>query len=273
MIMLRKYLDLGIVFAISIIHLLFVILGVENVLRAGTGFLFLVVFPGYALFSVMYDIPENPQGLLGQFILSIPVSLAIMTVSGLVFMNFDIGMNSVLQSSVYFVFICTLMVAASMRRYDSPRVLNIPNFLVNLLVLFLIFPITQSFTGLFSSSKFHDSVITGLDEEYVAFYFSKDQSVDDASLTLSAGEPYVIKLGVDNTKSETSEFYIAALSGESVLGILGPLSIKTGEKWNGELSITMPEEERNKQISILLFRANDNQPYRKLNIWVDVFSK
>ena len=87
-------LDLVIVMSLTLLQMLLVLLDITGPVRAGSGFLFVSLWPGYSLLAAFYRLyRQNLIGILEHLVLSVPTSLALNVVLGLVLNNLNLSIR------------------------------------------------------------------------------------------------------------------------------------------------------------------------------------
>jgi len=87
---------------------------------------------------------------------------------------------------------------------------------------------------------------------------------------VAPGTPMQLQLGIVNREGHAVEYRVEVRSGGSVLNTVGPITIAEGATWQAPVryAITTPGDDQ--LVDMLLFRAADTQPYRQLQLWVNV---
>ncbi len=84
------------------------------------------------------------------------------------------------------------------------------------------------------------------------------------------GEPVTVTVGITNREGVAAEYRVEIWVGEHQVGASGPVRLEDGETWERDLDYALPEAGPDQRVDFLLFRDDDGEPYRSLQLWIDV---
>ncbi|HEX2033950.1 MAG TPA: DUF1616 domain-containing protein [Chloroflexota bacterium] len=94
--------------------------------------------------------------------------------------------------------------------------------------------------------------------------------VENFPRSAAPGEPIGVTLGVVNHEGRPMEYHVVAYRGDVTLIEAGPFRVESGGRWSQRLSFALPEYGFDQQVEIVLFRAGNPEPYRRLQLVLDV---
>jgi uncharacterized membrane protein/LysM repeat protein len=83
------------------------------------------------------------------------------------------------------------------------------------------------------------------------------------------GRPITVIVGVINREHQTVEYHVVTeVSGQEVEHLTG-IRLEHDEKWEKTLTLTLQEPGEDQRVTFLLFREEQQEPYRSLHLWMD----
>ncbi|NJL35203.1 MAG: DUF1616 domain-containing protein, partial [Chloroflexaceae bacterium] len=117
------------------------------------------------------------------------------------------------------------------------------------------------------------------DTSYTEFYMLGSAGLaEQYPLDPRAGDPLQVTMGIVNQEQTTRTYRVEVwatwawdpANWHTLTTEAGPFTLEPGERLEQPLMWAMPWEADDVQVSFLLFRADDNEPYRTLQLWLDV---
>lgn len=249
-------LDLVIVMSFTLLQMLLVLLDVAGPIRAGSGFLFVSLWPGYSFLAAFYRLcRQNSMGILEHVVLSVPTSLALNVALGLVLDNLHLSVRSEAHVLWMGFLTCALALAAMVYPHtDHGNKLRYSLVFIGALTVALLL-------GIFAHT------ITLSDKEsYLSLYvLDADGQAVDYPIEVAAGNPVQITIGIDYGGTSVEEFnLVSPIEGKI------PLNVQPGDGWekNVELTLTQPGLHR---VAWDLYRSGMNVPARSVQLWLKVY--
>ncbi|MDA1096445.1 MAG: DUF1616 domain-containing protein [Chloroflexi bacterium] len=84
------------------------------------------------------------------------------------------------------------------------------------------------------------------------------------------GEPVELQIGLANHEAEPQEYAVMASVDGRQHGSVGPVALAAGERWEGEIEVTLDEPAGSYRLQLQLFLASGGDPYRELHLFVRV---
>ncbi|HEY0607709.1 MAG TPA: DUF1616 domain-containing protein [Herpetosiphonaceae bacterium] len=113
----------------------------------------------------------------------------------------------------------------------------------------------------------------GLAEQAPAteFYVLGAQGLaEDYPREVAVGQEMQVTLGIRNNDSSTAIYRVEARAGGTEIARLDPVEVAAGQTWEQPLRYTLNQVGDDQQIDLLLFRANETDPHRRLRLWINV---
>jgi uncharacterized membrane protein len=235
-------------------QLTFVWFGITNVLRIGTGFLFVVFVPGYLLLTVLLDGNRAVYIGLKRLILSLPVSMALSLGVGLVAYLVDPrSVDELVQAVVQGALVAILGVGAVIKR-GSAVVRGIGNFVLFISVLAV------------TVSSFVFVVLPRSAPESYSFYvLGENGMVGEEPLVVQQGSPLKLVLGGEYVGEVPLVFVVTSSLGDRKIVKVNP----PRDSWQIPIEETFQERGRF-QLRWELSIAGSSVPVRELSLWVVV---
>ena len=108
-------------------------------------------------------------------------------------------------------------------------------------------------------------------ERFTQFYIlGPEGKLEGYPEELAVGEEAAVIVGIVNQEQENVSYRIR-VTVDGVTGKeTGPLPLAHEEKWEGEISFTPTRAGEDQKVEFLLYKRGDDQPYRKVHLWIDV---
>jgi uncharacterized membrane protein len=249
-------LDLVIVMSFTLLQMLLVLLDIAGPIRAGSGFLFVSLWPGYSFLAAFYRLyRQNLMGILEHVVLSVPISLALNVVLGLVLNNLNLSIRPEAHVLWMGFLTCALALVAMVHPHtDHGNKLRYSLAFIGALTVALLLGV------------FVHSIILSDKESYLSLYvLGADGQAVDYPIEVAAGTPVQITIGVNYGGTSVEDFHLVSpIEGEIAL------SVQPGDEWekNVELTLTQPGLHR---VSWDLYRSGMNVPARSVHLWLKVY--
>ncbi len=271
------------VIIIAIALVLIIYFAPDNVFRIILGLPFVLLFPGYALISVLFPEKERLGGV-ERLALSFGLSLAIIPIMGLI-MNYTFGvsLNSVLYSLAGFVLIFSIIAIIRQRGltdaekhsftisfawFDRQSILE--RILSVILVLVacgtvgvLVYTIAVPKTG----------------SEYSELYILNSQgNTDNYPSKIQIGDTESVIVVVINHENQTADYRIEVQIDNDPNDDIAPITLDTidniilenEEKYETPASFTPQITGDGQKVYFILFKDGETEPYLEVNLTINV---
>ncbi len=84
------------------------------------------------------------------------------------------------------------------------------------------------------------------------------------------GQPMTVTLGIANREGAPTEYRVEIRAQGQLLTSAGPAPLSANELWERRLSYALPRAGTDQAVELLLYREGRSEPYRSLELWVDV---
>jgi len=249
-------LDLVIVMSFTLLQMLLVLLDITGPIRAGSGFLFVSLWPGYSLLAAFCRrYRQNLMGLLEHLVLSVPTSLALNVVLGLALNNLNLSIRPDAHVLWMGFLTCALTLAAMVHPHtDHGNKRRYCLAFTGALTVALLL-------GVFAhSSRLSDT------ESYLSLYvLGADGQAVDYPIEVAAGTPVRITVGINYAGTSAEDLHLVSPTEDEIA-----LRMQPGDEWekNMELTLTQPGLHR---VSWDLYRSGMNVPARSVQLWLKVY--
>ncbi len=245
--------------------------------RAVSGFAFLLMAPGYSLLASIFPKPREMDlsSLLG---LSMGVSIALTTIFGLILNYTLVGINStsVLITETIFVVVCSAVALWRRKTIDEENIGETSfdaYFLIRklpwALALYIVAMVISSLGGLVTN-RAYTTVVADTQEHFTEFYIIEHDSQDDASKdTYLTGEPILFTVTAINREGVDTTYRVV-VSGDEGEEQIFDFELKSGETWRQVVVVVHNREQQNAKISFILYKQGISTPYRSLYIWATI---
>lgn len=108
-------------------------------------------------------------------------------------------------------------------------------------------------------------------ERFTQFYIlGPEGKLEGYPKKLTVGEEAEVIVGIANHEQENVSYRIR-VTVDGVTGKeTGSLPLAHEEQWQGDISFTPTRAGEDQKVEFLLYKHGDDEPYRKLHLWIDV---
>jgi uncharacterized membrane protein len=264
---------------LSLLLIFIIALFPSDVLRIILGIPFIVFFPGYTLVAALFPRKADIGGI-ERLALSFGLSIALTPLIGLIlnYTPWGIRLYPILVALTVFV-VGTSAIAWYRRRnlLDSERFsvtlnINLSQWrsrgrLDRILVVFLV----ASILGAIGTLTYI-VVNPRVAEKFTEFYIlGPGGNATNYPNKLTIGEEGRVILGIVNHEHENNLSYrVEIMIDGEINSKIGPLSLDNGDRWESEVGFIPREAGNNEKVEFILYKNNEEQPYRSLYLWIDV---
>jgi uncharacterized membrane protein len=248
-----------------------------SIIRIVLGIPYLTLFPGYAFTAALFPKRESLT-MLERLGFSVGLSLSLTGGSGY-FLNYTPwGIRLEPLCVVLSVLILAFCVAAFFRRVRIPpekryalsiRIRRPLGVLPGRTELLLWAGFFCALIGTLAVLVYGASV-NGPQERYTEFYLlGPDRQLLSSADIISLGESVTVVLGIINHESQTVPYSVLIRDCGSMRQVLN-LRLDPEQRWEQTITITPTLVKEDCNVSFLLFREGDTEPYRSLFLWIAV---
>jgi uncharacterized membrane protein len=257
-----------------------IFLAPDSPLRIVGGALCILYAPGYALLAALY--PDKKAISRGQrFSASVGLSIVVSSLLNLV-ITYSAGTSLHSSLGALLFWIAVMVLIAGYRRYLTPpsecftlhlsirlparRERGSSNKWISLLQISAILVLGLTAGRLLwvtsqTSPQFAEFYVLGPDG--VAGGYPEEAAVD---------EPIVLICGVVNHEHSDVEYRVE-MAGDGDTKQIANLWLGHEEMWEQPCAFTLTEPGQNRKVTFLLYRGDDEEPYRSLHLWITVKEK
>ncbi len=245
------------------------------------GLALVLFFPGYMLIAALFpkrsDLDPIERGTL-----SFALSIALVPLIGFIlnFTRWGIRLYPILILLTAFIIVMS-MVAWIRRtrilpseRFNIILNINFPSWakeskLVKALTIALISSIIMAM-----GSFIYVIWIPKSGEKFTEFYILAEKGTAEGyPQKLLVGETEHLILGIENHEYRQTTYTAKMLIGEKEVRRIGPIILKSQEKWERKISFTPIQPGKKIRVEFLLYKNGHDEPYRSLHLWIDVMEK
>ena len=247
--------------------------------RIVLGLLLVLFFPGYVLLAALFPRRENLGGI-ERVALSLGLSLALVPLLGLIlnFTPWGIRLTPIVLVLSLWTTLFALLAwwqrrrAAPEERFEirwqpvaawirKPR-----RPLEVVLGLFLIVAV-MAVGGVIAWRV--QQPIPG--ESFTEFYvLGEEWRAQEYPTLLWVEQSQEYNVGIVNHEGEAVTYTIRSFLGGVQVGSVGPLTLKDGDKWEGQISVTPASAGEQQKLELRLYRDTGNEVYQRVHLFVDV---
>lgn len=239
---------------------------------------FILFFPGYTLIAALFPRRDDLDGI-ERVALSFGLSIAVVPLIGL-------GLNytpwGIRLCPIFISLIVFITAMSGIAMYRRSRLEEgeyfFPSFEVNmpqwesLSRLDKILSITLVLSILFAIGSIAYVVTTPkVGEKFTEFYIlGPGGMAENYPSELKVGEYGEVILGVVNHEYKEINYRAEVWMAGNLKKRLSPITLEHEEKWEHPLVFKTNRAHKNLKVEFRLYRGDENEPYRKLHLWVDV---
>ncbi|MBI2935851.1 MAG: DUF1616 domain-containing protein [Chloroflexi bacterium] len=251
-----------------------------SVARTALGLAIVLFVPGYLLLALLYPLPGEVQRLQ-RFALSLPVSVALIVLMGLVLSRTPWGLTltSFVAGIVAFAGVCGLLVVGRRRYLQPSGVSLVPGGFVQLVQTLRREPVkVWALFGAAASAVVAGALITWLlvpvaDQPLTEFYMLDAEGGTAAFPTIVQGqEPVRVNLVVINREGSPLAYEIEARYVGRVLQTLGSGLLQDGEQWRRLAEVTIPlalqDPQGSSKLEFMLYKGEIRIPAGTVHLWI-----
>jgi uncharacterized membrane protein len=249
------------------------------VLRLLLGLIYVLFVPGYALQAALFPQGEELDGP-ERLALSFTLSAAVMPLLALALDRLPWGLRLVPVVVAEGVFIATFSVVALWRRSRLPpgerpawtvaidprgwwaAQDRVERFLYGVVALALL---------LAAGSAAALVLLPDPGERLTEFYILGAEGLAEwYPFEGVAGQPLTVTVGITNREGSPQRYRVDVRNGVHTIGAAGPIALEHEGHYQAPLAFAPVEVGEDVQVQFLLFREEDDAPYRSLRLWLKV---
>ena len=246
--------------------------------RIGLGLVFVLFLPGYVLVAALYP-RKDDLDLVERLALSLGLSIAVVPLIGLGlnYSPWGIRLDPILAFLTLFI-VLAASVAISRRLMLPPgEAMVIP---VNVLIPKLLrlrladrllgLVVVLALAGLGGGAYFLATSSAG-SEEFTEFYvLGPGGKAEGYPRAVDVGQEFTLMLGIVNHEGAEVNYRVQATIAGRPAASLDSLQLANKEKWEGPLTLTATQPGSNQKVEFVLYKGDNDVPYRTLHLWLDV---
>jgi uncharacterized membrane protein len=260
-----------------IILIVVIFLFPTSVLRIILALPLLLFFPGYVLLAAAYP-RRGRLEVIERIALSFGISIVIVPVIGLIlnYSPWGLALKPSICALSIFTFITSFIAWLRRRRLPESEKLSVefhlklPSWDVKLRNRVLQIVLACAILGAVGVAVY-TLVWSKAEENFTEFYILNESGeIDRYPRELNAGTTGYVKVDIINRENRQMTYNLAiTLSGE-IIKEVGPIILRSEEKWEEEVSFTPERVGENQKMEFLLYRDGESEPYQLLHLWINV---
>lgn len=277
--------EFALIAVLGLVLLVLTVRGVEGVpaplplLRSVLGLAFVLLVPGYAMQAALFPRGDALDGA-ERLALSFGLSVAVVPPMALILDWLPWGLSLWPIVAAEGLVTGLLSVVALIRRWRLPLE-DRPLLAVNLDMKD--WWATQDRTGRVLYGVLAGALLLALvsataiillpkpGEHFTEFYLlGPDGLAESYPSEAAPGQALRVTAGVANREGETAEYQVKVQVGGESIGAAGPVTLKDGEVWEAPVTYALPRVGDDQQVEFLLYRDGGQDPYRRLQLWINV---
>ena len=270
--------DLLAINGLSIALILAIILIPDSPLRTVLGLPFVLFLPGYTLICVLFP-GKMDLGGVERLALSLGLSLATVPLIGLALNYTPWGIRLAPIMTALFVFTLILSVISNYRRNKLPveqkfdfsisaklprwnstsrrDKLFITTFLVSIVII--------------GSLTVYLAATPKIGERYSEFYLTgSNGKIADYPTNLVLGENGTVTLGIINHENQNATYKVAVFLDNVAVGAIDNITLGNAMAWEKNYTFTPQKIGGNMPLEFTLYKEGFDEPYRNLQLWINV---
>ena len=254
----------------------------SGIVRIILGVPFVVFFLGYALVAALFPRRGVISGI-ERIALSIGLSISVVSLLGLIinYTPWGISLGSILGSAIIFIFAMSGIVWVRRRSLAKGEAFSIqfhwslPNWgnSIRAKVLSISLAFILVVTAVVAMGALGYTITQQKSgERFTEFYLlTPEGRAKDYPKKLVLGEKGKVNVSIVNNEHMTVKYQVEVRIDGVRNNEVGPVSLKHGEKWAGEVSYTPTVGGETQKVEFLLQREGIAGPYiEPLRLWIDV---
>ncbi len=251
------------------------------IVRFILGLGYVLIIPGYMLQKMLFP-REVDLDSIERVALSLALSVAIIPPIALLlnWLPWGIRIWPIIVSLSVFIVVC--MAGAVIRyRFTPPEEKVQTSNKINLRAWWaglekqnrLVLVILVGILAVASLTSISILVMPKPAEFFTEFYILGQEGLaEDYPREITAGQTVSITTGITNREGTSSTYNIKIMAGEEVIGQAGPIVLQDQATWEQPVEFSVPTAGADQQVTFLLEREGQQDPYRTLRIWVNVIA-
>lgn len=246
--------------------------------RIGLGLVFVLFLPGYVLVAALYP-GKDDLDLVERLALSLGLSIAVVPLIGLGlnYSPWGIRLNAILAFLTLFIVLAASVAMYRRLMLPSAEAMGIPVNLalpkwprVRMADRFLGLLLVLALAGLGVGAYFLATSSTG-SEEFTEFYvLGPGGKAEGYPRAVDAGDVFTLILGVVNHEGEEASYRVQATIAGRPAARVDSLHLANKEKWESPLVLIATQPGSDQKVEFVLYKGEDDVPYRTLHLWLDV---
>jgi uncharacterized membrane protein len=250
-----------------------------QILRAVLGLGYALFAPGYCLQAAAFPSRSDLDGI-ERLALSFGLSLAIIPALALILDRLPWRINLQSVSIALFIVILLFSTIALLRRNRLPaadRYLPLNELSIvagwrslerSYRVAYILIAVVMLIFGLTAVSIIASPKPA---ERMTEFYLlGSEGKAELYPREGTAGQPLSVTLGIRNLEGAAAVYRVEARDGQGLIGVAGPFLLEQGQGSESPIAFTPLETGDDVEVSFLLYRDNQAEPYRTLRLYLDV---
>ena len=255
-----------------------IILFPSSMLRLVLGLPFVLFFPGYALMAALFPARAGLTSI-ERVALSLGLSIAIVSLAGLIFnyTPWGITLASTLSSLACFTLIMSVIAWLRRRKLPNEERFGIKFYLAlgnwgpgiqnKALSIILVLAVLGAL-GMMGYAIAKPKI----EQKFTEFYvLGLEGEAADYPNELKVGSSGTVTIGIINHEHQSVSYRIEVRINGAKNNEVGPIVLENGEKWMQEVGFVPHIAGEKQRVEFLLFKNRESKPYLEaLRLWVDV---
>jgi uncharacterized membrane protein len=267
--------ELAIILGLSFILILTIYVWPEPVTRITVGLLYSFFFPGYTLLAFLFPKGDD-LGSTERTLLSFGISIVVVSLIGLLlnYTPWGIRLESILIAVTSFILFCSgvayfrrsrlsvedrfvIRFEFDVSHWQSMERLD--RFLSVMLALSIVAAIGALIYAIAKPK---------IGERFTEFYILGPSGIaGEYPEEIIVNEPIILIFGVVNHEHSDAQYRIEMIGGGDTKQIES-LWLGHEEIWEQPYALTLTEPGENRKITFLLYKGDEQEPYRSLHLWI-----
>lgn len=252
--------------------------------RAAAGIPGLLILPGYAVVAALFP-ASSGLGTLERLGISVPISIVLVTLLGLALALSPWGLSANVLVLVVAGEVTGFGLVAALRRLwsvpagSSVPIWDAPLRTWNGLRTGQRVGVAAGSLGLLVVIALLGAVLYSVQQipqgqGFTGFYLlNTNGQANQYETSLKVGQPTQYILGIENHEGRQMTYNVRAVLGANSDRILGPITLKSNQTWQGPILVTPREPIKRAKVEFHLTRGGDSTVYRRVYVWVQVIGK